>query len=97
MISSCVSHQPIVVLNVISKERYIFKLRIVEGRTLPGFVFGAASLDEEIYFNGGGYKIVDDSASGEDNGDTVFWVCSMTKMIAHVSPCYFCDLRLHTY
>lgn len=63
----------------------IFKSRIVEGKTLPAFVFGAASLDEEIYFNGDGYKIVNDPASGEVNGDTVFWVCSMTKMIAHVS------------
>jgi hypothetical protein len=79
-------------------EHAIFKSRIVEGNTLPAFVFGAATLEEEIYFNAGGYKIVDDPASGKVTGDTVFWVCSMTKMIAHVSLFYFdyCIYRLCT-
>lgn len=45
---------------------------------------GATTVEEEIYSNGGGYRNVDDIASGEVNGDTVFWICSMTKLVAHV-------------
>ncbi|KAF8169817.1 beta-lactamase/transpeptidase-like protein [Pholiota molesta] len=51
--------------------------KIVEGKTLPAFVFGAATLEEEIYFNAGGYKIVDDPASGKVTGDTVFWIAAL--------------------
>jgi len=46
---------------------------------------GATTVEGEIYFNSGGHKSVDDPASGEVNGDTIFWICSMTKMIAHIA------------
>ncbi|KAF9483309.1 beta-lactamase/transpeptidase-like protein [Pholiota conissans] len=58
---------------------------IIEGKTIPGFVMGATSADEELYFQGGGYKVVNDRTSGQVDGDTVFWVCSMTKMITHIA------------
>ncbi|KJA17770.1 hypothetical protein HYPSUDRAFT_45930 [Hypholoma sublateritium FD-334 SS-4] len=58
---------------------------LVAGRTIPGFALGATTVEGEIYFNSGGYRNADDLASGEVNGDTVFWICSMTKMIAHIA------------
>ncbi|KDR77346.1 hypothetical protein GALMADRAFT_225461 [Galerina marginata CBS 339.88] len=59
--------------------------RIVSEKKIPGFVFGASSVDEEIYFNGGGDKIVNDPTSGKVDENTVFWVCSMTKFIVHLA------------
>ena len=57
---------------------------LVAGRTIPGFAMGATTAEEEIYCNSGGHRNADDPAGGEVNADTVFWICSMTKMIAHV-------------
>jgi len=47
-------------------------------------VFGATSVDEEIYFKAGGNYIVDDPSSPPVTEDTVFWICSQTKLITHV-------------
>ncbi|KAF8964756.1 beta-lactamase/transpeptidase-like protein [Flammula alnicola] len=54
----------------------------VEAKKIPGFVFGVSNVDGEIFFQGGGTNIVNDPASGEVNPDSVFWLCSQTKMIA---------------
>lgn len=58
--------------------------RIAQEKKIPGFAFGATTVDEEIYFNAGGYKVVNDPSSGAVDKDTVFWICSMTKLLAHV-------------
>lgn len=47
-------------------------------------MFGATSVDEEIYFKAGGSHIVDDPSSAPVTEDTVFWICSQTKMLVHV-------------
>ncbi|KAF9483313.1 beta-lactamase/transpeptidase-like protein [Pholiota conissans] len=52
---------------------------------LPGFAIGATTADGEIYFNCAGNKVFGDAASAELNPDTVFWICSMTKLIAHIA------------
>ena len=52
--------------------------------TLPGFVLGATNAEEDIYFNTGGYKILNDPASGRIDHDAVLWICSMTKLVTHV-------------
>ena len=52
---------------------------------IPGFVYGVSNLDEEIYFNGGGPKVVGDPSSGEVGPDSIMWICSQTKLIASVS------------
>lgn len=51
---------------------------------MPNFAFGATSVDEDIYFNSGGFNTVDDPASGQVGPDSVFWLCSQTKLITHV-------------
>jgi hypothetical protein len=52
---------------------------------LPAFVAGATIADGEIYFNASGKKIVNNETSGDVDPDSVFWICSMTKMLTHVS------------
>ena len=54
-------------------------------KNIPGFVYGASNLDEEIYFHGGGPNVVGDSSSGEVGPDSIMWICSQTKLIASVS------------
>ncbi|KAF8964753.1 beta-lactamase [Flammula alnicola] len=54
----------------------------VEARKIPGFILGVSNIDGEIYFQGGGVNVAGDPASGEVNPDSVFWICSQTKMIA---------------
>lgn len=56
-------------------------------KKIPGFVFGVSNSDEEIYFKGTGYRVVNDPNSGEVVPDSVFWVCSQAKLIVHVSTC----------
>ena len=48
-------------------------------------MYGVSNLDEEIYFNGGGPKVVGDPFSGEVGPDSIMWICSQTKLIASVS------------
>ncbi|KIM38847.1 hypothetical protein M413DRAFT_19920 [Hebeloma cylindrosporum] len=55
------------------------------GGKIPGFVFGATTADEEIYFKGSGNKVFGDPSSGEVDPDSTLWVCSQTKMIAHIA------------
>jgi len=59
--------------------------RISQEKRIPGFVFGASAIDEEIYFKGGGCKVVNDPSSGQVDPDSVFWVCSQTKFIVHLA------------
>ncbi|PPQ68606.1 hypothetical protein CVT24_005424 [Panaeolus cyanescens] len=56
-----------------------------ETNAIAGFVYGATSLDGEIYFTSGGNHVVNDPTSGTVNPDTVFWICSMTKMLGHLA------------
>ncbi|PPQ90094.1 hypothetical protein CVT25_012258 [Psilocybe cyanescens] len=54
-------------------------------KKIPGFVFGVSNSDEEIYFKGTGYRVVNDPNSGEVVPDSVFWVCSQAKLIVHLA------------
>ncbi|KAF9528318.1 beta-lactamase [Crepidotus variabilis] len=49
------------------------------------FIFGVTDADGEIYVKGDGYNVLGDSNSGEVSLDSVFWICSQTKMITHVA------------
>ncbi|KAJ3509603.1 hypothetical protein NLJ89_g5134 [Agrocybe chaxingu] len=64
----------------------------VERGKVPGFVLGVSNLDEEIYFQGGGPSVVGNPTSGEVNPDSVFWICSQTKMIASLAVLKLIDL-----
>jgi hypothetical protein len=56
----------------------------VSSNSTGGLFYGVTSADGEIYLRTGGTKLVDDPASGAVDEDTVFWLCSQTKMITTV-------------
>jgi CubicO group peptidase (beta-lactamase class C family) len=60
------------------------KAKLAGEHKIPGFALGATTAEGEIYFGTGGYRTLDDPTSGKVDPDTVFWICSMTKLIAHV-------------
>ena len=65
----------------------IRQVRVIEEKKLPCVTYGVSTVDdEEIYFNYGGFNSVDDPASGEVNKDSIFRICSQTKLITHA--CY---------
>ncbi|TFK32078.1 beta-lactamase/transpeptidase-like protein [Crucibulum laeve] len=57
----------------------------VEQGKIPGLSFAATNIDEEIYFGKAGLRIIDDPASGEVDEESVFWVCSQTKLIVSIA------------
>lgn len=56
---------------------------------MPGFVLGVSNMDEEIYFGGGGPKSIGSRQTETVNPDSVFWICSQTKMIVAVRTTLF--------
>lgn len=52
-----------------------------------------SNVEGEIYFQGGGRSIPDDPQSPEIDADSVFWICSQTKMIAAVSTVLFISVN----
>ncbi|RXW17483.1 hypothetical protein EST38_g8378 [Candolleomyces aberdarensis] len=57
----------------------------VQDPSIPPFVFAATTADGEIYSRGTGFNRVGDSASGPVDIDSVFWICSQSKMITHLA------------
>ncbi|KAF9045341.1 beta-lactamase/transpeptidase-like protein [Panaeolus papilionaceus] len=53
--------------------------------TMPAFVYGVTSLEEEIYFTSHGTRVLNDPSSGQVDPDSTFWICSQTKMIGHLA------------
>ncbi|TFK22957.1 beta-lactamase [Coprinopsis marcescibilis] len=52
---------------------------------LPGFTLAVSNLDEQIYVNAAGNKTYGDSSSPQVTPETVFWICSMTKLLASLA------------
>ncbi|PPQ86188.1 hypothetical protein CVT25_006931 [Psilocybe cyanescens] len=65
--------------------------RIADEKKIPGFVFGVTSVDKEIYFNSAGYNVVNDPESGAVGPDSMFWICSQTKLVAHIAALQLID------
>lgn len=60
------------------------QVKIIEDKKLPCVTYGVSTVDdEEIYFNYGGVNSLDDPSSGEVNRDSIFRLCSQTKLITH--------------
>ncbi|KAJ7500942.1 beta-lactamase/transpeptidase-like protein [Mycena galericulata] len=57
----------------------------VESKSTPALFFGITTADEEIYTRQTGTKFFDDSSSGSIDEDTVFWLCSQTKLIVTIA------------
>ncbi|PPQ93960.1 hypothetical protein CVT25_014871 [Psilocybe cyanescens] len=58
---------------------------ISQNQKIPGFLFGATSVDEEIYLKPSGYNIVNDPKSGLIKEDSMFWLCGQSKMVVHLA------------
>ncbi|KAG6842710.1 hypothetical protein H0H87_010941 [Tephrocybe sp. NHM501043] len=57
----------------------------VEDRRTSGLVFGATSVEEELFFAHAGLRVFDDPSSGPMTEDSILWICSQTKMIASIA------------
>ncbi|RDB17129.1 Acyltransferase mlcH [Hypsizygus marmoreus] len=57
---------------------------VESGRT-PGLVFGASSAEKELLFAHAGPRVFGDSSSGPLSSESVFWICSQTKMIVSIA------------
>ncbi|KAJ7683565.1 beta-lactamase/transpeptidase-like protein, partial [Mycena rosella] len=57
----------------------------VRSKSTPALFFGVTNVDGEIYMHQAGTKWVDNPSSGFIDEDTVFWVCSQTKLITTIA------------
>ncbi|KAF6748052.1 beta-lactamase [Ephemerocybe angulata] len=53
--------------------------------TLPPFVFGVTSASQELYFTAQGHLDYHDASSPAVTPDSIFWICSQTKLIASIA------------
>ncbi|TFK28569.1 beta-lactamase [Coprinopsis marcescibilis] len=53
----------------------------IQSGRLPGFVLAVSNVDEQIYANAGGNKTYGDANSPPVTPDSLFWICSMTKLL----------------
>jgi hypothetical protein len=54
-------------------------------KSTGGLFFGVTTADQVIYMHQEGTKFVDDPTGGAVDEDTVYWLCSQTKLITTVS------------
>ncbi|TEB29645.1 beta-lactamase/transpeptidase-like protein [Coprinellus micaceus] len=52
---------------------------------LPGFALAVSSIDEQLYASAGGYKTFGVPSSGRVTPESVFWICSMTKLVTSIA------------
>ncbi|KAJ6578099.1 beta-lactamase/transpeptidase-like protein [Mycena capillaripes] len=57
----------------------------VSNKSTGGLFFGVTTADAAIYMHAGGTKLIDDPTSGAVDEDTVFWLCSQTKLITTIA------------
>ncbi|KAJ7720824.1 beta-lactamase/transpeptidase-like protein [Mycena metata] len=57
----------------------------VASKSTPAVFFGVTSADGLIYSHAEGKKLVDDPTSADIDEDTVFWLCSQTKLITTIA------------
>ncbi|KAJ7134446.1 beta-lactamase/transpeptidase-like protein [Mycena epipterygia] len=72
----------------------------VESKSTPALFAGITNVDEVIYMHQTGTKLVDDPSSGAINEDTVFWLCSQTKLITSIAAMQLIEqgkIELDTY
>ncbi|KAJ6492577.1 beta-lactamase [Mycena vitilis] len=57
----------------------------ISSKKSGGVFFGVTTADEAVYIRTAGTKLIDDPASGAVDEDTVFWLCSQTKLITSIA------------
>ncbi|KAJ3541788.1 hypothetical protein NMY22_g3753 [Coprinellus aureogranulatus] len=63
----------------------VFIERASHDPTIPPFVFGVTTSEGEVYFKGSGNKHLGDPSKGEIDADSVFWLCSQSKLMTHLA------------
>jgi hypothetical protein len=59
------------------------KESVDSGKT-PGLIFGASNVNEELCFESYGKRVFGDPLSEDLGPDSIFWICSQTKMLTAV-------------
>ncbi|KAJ6507849.1 beta-lactamase/transpeptidase-like protein [Mycena vitilis] len=57
----------------------------VSSKSTPALFFGVTTADGPLYTRTAGTKVVDDPTSDAIDEDTVFWLCSQTKLITAIA------------
>ncbi|KAJ7721020.1 beta-lactamase/transpeptidase-like protein [Mycena metata] len=57
----------------------------VASKSTPAVFFGVTSTDGPIYMHTEGKRLVDDPSSADIDEDTIFWICSQTKLITTIA------------
>ncbi|KAJ7789773.1 beta-lactamase [Mycena olivaceomarginata] len=57
----------------------------VASKSTPAMFFGVTNAEGPLYIKTVGTKLVDDPASGAIDEDSVFWLCSQTKLITSIA------------
>ncbi|KAK7040497.1 beta-lactamase/transpeptidase-like protein [Favolaschia claudopus] len=65
-------------------------------KAIPALFFGVTNCDGPIYMRAVGNHVVDDAASGQVNEDTLFWLCSMAKLITTIAALQLIEQNLIT-
>ena len=52
----------------------------------PGTFFGATSAEGTLYASGAGVRAYGAPETAAVDGESVFWICSMTKLVVSVRP-----------
>jgi len=63
----------------------------VSSKSTAAYFFGVTNGEGPIYMRAEGMKLVDDPTSGVIDEDTVFWLCSQTKMITTIAALQLID------
>lgn len=69
----------------------------VESNTVPALFCGVTDQNGELFMHQAGRKVLGDPASESVDEDTVFWLCSQTKLITSVGPSDSCVLAPKLY
>ncbi|KAK7016351.1 beta-lactamase/transpeptidase-like protein [Favolaschia claudopus] len=64
---------------------------IVASKSTPAALFGVTNAEGPIYLHAEGTKLIDDPSSDAIDEDTVFWLCSQTKMITTIAALQLVD------
>ncbi|CAK5269759.1 unnamed protein product [Mycena citricolor] len=63
----------------------------VDSKTTSALFYGVTDVNGPIYMNHVGHKLIDDPASDRINEDTVFWLCSQSKLVTSIATLQLID------
>ncbi|KAF7365334.1 hypothetical protein MVEN_00405400 [Mycena venus] len=65
--------------------------RAVESNTLPALFCGVTDRNGEIFMHQAGRKVLRDQSSAPLDEDTIFWICSQTKLLTSIAAMQFIE------